>query len=219
MINKKKSIFHDYPWFMFVFGIVLGIAIFASYNYFKLTSDNSPEQAQPQSATFNITNQDHIWGNPDAKVEIVIFNDFTCPYCSEHMVGLKEFMENYKDKIKIIWRHFPLDKRNQESLYAANASECAAEQGKFWDFAHRLFEDQDNLSLNFYYHVAEELELDIDKFKKCVEDDKYAGRVEAHYSEGLAKGVEGTPANFINGRYIPGAIPYYDLKQLIDPLL
>ncbi|MFH1889965.1 MAG: DsbA family protein [Candidatus Kuenenbacteria bacterium] len=215
----EKSI-KNYPVFLIIFGLVLGVAIFSTFNYFKLARQITGDKTvdSQRSVSFQIRESDHILGNRDSNITLVIFQEFTCPYCEEYMKTLEDFMADYNDKIRIVWRHFPLNFANQTAIASAVASECAADQDKFWEYAHQLYENQDILDSQLYPQLANNLGLDLDQFNQCLQENNYKDKVEAHYNEGLIKGVQGTPTSFLNGRSIPGALPYYDLQQLIDPL-
>jgi protein-disulfide isomerase len=216
-IHHKKSIFHDYPWFIFIFGIIFGVAVFSSINYLRLSrpkNDILPEQP----VKFNISHLDYIWGNREAKIQLVVYSDFSCEYCREYFNEIKQFSTDHFDKLAVVWRHFPLNKKS-ESANAANAAECAGAQGKFWEMAELIYNNQENLSLNFYYNQAEEIGLEKEKFKRCLDSREFQAKIDSQYAEGIAKGVEGTPTSFLNGRRLLGALPYYDLSQLIEPLI
>lgn len=219
--HYKKNIFRDHPWFVFVFGLVLGIAIFSAVNYFRLSSPGRKTNDytdQPKITNFNISSADHIWGNSQADIQLVVFGDFTCGYCSEYFNSLKQLASDYGDKVAVVWRHFPLNKKG-EANNAANAAECAGEQGKFWEMAELIYSHQENLSINFYYAQAEELSIDADQFKKCLDNRSYQDKIDSQYAVGIAKDVSGTPTSFLNGRVLLGALPYYDLNRLVGPLI
>ena len=214
-----KLLLKNHPWFLFTLGLLLGALLFFVYTQFQV--EDKTNQEQPQAAHFDIRDNDHIWGDPDADITLVVFQDFTCPYCRTYIQTLENINEDYGNYLRIVWRHFPLNFNNPAAIAAAQASECAAEQGKFWSYAQTIFDNQSELiadySNDFFLNIAQD--LNIGDFKKCLENNSYQDKAQAHYNEGLIKGVQGTPANFFNGRYIPGALPYYDLQQLIDPLV
>jgi protein-disulfide isomerase len=118
-----------------------------------------------------------------------------------------------------VYRHFPLTSIHPQAQPAAEASECAAAQGKFWEYADALFANQQSLSSTYYPELAKTLKLDVDKFNLCVTSGDGKGRVTADTQDGTANGVNGTPTSFLNGRAVPGAYPYDTMKTYIDSLL
>jgi protein-disulfide isomerase len=177
---------------------------------------------------------DPFLGPKDAKVVVVEFSDFECPYCGAAMGTHEELVQRFKSqdpdweaavpkmkelakqgKIKFVYRDFPLSFHPQAKS-AAEASECADEQGKFWVYHDALFENQDMLSNELYLELAEQLGLDVNKFKTCVETGKYGQEVQADVSYGAKVGVSGTPTFFVNGVKVTGAQPYSVFKQIID---
>lgn len=173
---------------------------------------------QPSVVQINLTNDDHIRGNKDAKVVLVEYSDFECPYCGRHHPTMKKIFEKYGDKIAWVYRHFPLSFHPQ-STPAALASECASEQGKFWEYMDGLFSNQASLGDVYYNKLASDLGLDAKKFSDCYASQKYKDRVNKDYTQGQTDGVEGTPATFINGVLVSGAVPEAQLSSIIDQQL
>ncbi len=166
-----------------------------------------------------ITDKDHIRGNKDAKVTLVEFSDFQCPYCSRHEPTMTQALTEYKDKIRVIYKHFPLESIHPFARAAAEASECAAEQGKFWEYHDELFNNQDKFANDYFGEAAKQLGLDTNKFNACVTTNKGKAKVDADYQQGIQAGVQGTPQTFVNGVGLSGAIPYASLKTQIDAAL
>ncbi len=155
-------------------------------------------------------------GPEDALVTIVEFSDFECPFCSRVLPSLRQVMENYSDTVRVVFRQFPLNSIHPRAQKAAEASLCADDQGKFWEMHDVMFEEQKSLEVAQLKEKAARLELDAEAFAACLDGDKYAEQVAADLSDGQAAGVSGTPAMFINGRFINGAVPYETLKEIID---
>ncbi len=157
-------------------------------------------------------------GNKDAKVTIVEFSDFQCPFCSKVNDTLYEISQMYGDKIKVVYKHFPLDSIHPVAQSAARATVCAQQQGmdKFWALHNKLFENYRSLSAGRVKDFAKEIGVNTDKFNQCLTDPEVAERVQSDMSQGLALGVESTPAFFINGRFIKGALPLEQFKKVID---
>ncbi len=174
------------------------------------------QPAQPQ--TFSITKDNHVRGNFNAPITLVEFSDFECPFCSRFHPTVTQALKEYGNKIRVVYKHFPLSFHPQAQK-AAEASECASEQGKFWEMHDKMFENQQLLGLEQFKKWARELKLNGSKFDTCLDSGKYAAKVAADQQEGEAKGVGGTPATFVNGQMISGAVPYATLKQAIDQAL
>ena len=178
--------------------------------------------AQPTAVPV-VTEDDHIRGNTDAEVTIIEYSDFECPYCSNFHPTLEQVMDNYGDKVRWVFRHFPLSFHPQ-ALPAANASECAAEQGKFWEFADAMFANQDKLSDDFYKQLATQNGLNLSKWQDCYTSKKYDSKIQTQTQTGASAGVNGTPGSFIvdkDGNAIPikGALPYSSVSAAIDQIL
>jgi len=173
-----------------------------------------------------VNDQDHLRGDKNAKVTILEYSDFQCPFCSRFHPTLLQVMNDYKGKVNWVYRHFPLSSIHPDAQKAAEASECASEQGKFWEMADKMFEKQalgvDVAKLAGY---AQEVGVkDIKKFNDCLSSGKYAALVAADLASGEAAGVTGTPGSIVLGpngqqELIPGALPYESVKQVLDSML
>lgn len=156
-------------------------------------------------------------GNPGAGVVMQEYFDFQCPFCAQaHFTVATKLLEEYKSVISYEVKHFPLASHPM-SLITAQASECAADQGKFWEYTEKALENQNEINEINLYRWAEELILDKDLFKRCLESDIKKDTVLADYEEGKKRGVKGTPSYFVNGEKIePTQSLYQDLKQAIE---
>lgn len=163
---------------------------------------------------------DAVLGNEDAPVTIIEFSDFQCPYCKRGWEAMKQVEEEYvkSGKVKIVFRDFPLAFHDQAEP-AAIASECAHEQGKFWEFHDLLFENQGSLNPTNYKKWAADLGLDTEQFNDCLDSEKYKEEVGKDLVDGQSYGVSGTPAFFVNGKMISGAQPFAAFKQAIEEAL
>jgi protein-disulfide isomerase len=155
-------------------------------------------------------------GNASAPVTIVEFSDFQCPFCQRVAPTLKRVRETYGDKVRIVWKDFPLTQIHPEAFKAGEAAHCAGEQGKYWEYHDRLFANQQALQPDNLKKHAAELGLDAAKFNACVDSSKYGDRVREGVAQGSRLGVNSTPTVYINGRLLSGAHPYETFAALID---
>jgi protein-disulfide isomerase len=154
-------------------------------------------------------------GPANAPVEVIEFSDFQCPFCLRAHPTVNQVLSTYGDRVRLVYRHYPLP-NHPNARPAAEASQCAAEQGKFWQYYDRLFADQTKLSTDALKQSAADLGMDAGRFNACVDSHKYKDQVEADIKDGNDAGVSGTPAFFINGRMLTGAQPFEAFKRIID---
>ena len=154
-------------------------------------------------------------GAPKAKVTIVEFSDFQCPFCSRAEATVKEVMKVYDGKVRLVYRDYPLPFHPQAEK-AAEAAHCAGDQGKYWEMHEKLFANQQALEAPALKGYAKDLGLDQAKFDKCLDAGEKTGLVETNRKAGEKVGVTGTPAFFINGYMLSGAQPFEEFKAIID---
>ena len=157
-------------------------------------------------------------GPETAKVTVVEFSDFQCPYCAQAHETVHQLRERYADQVRIIFRHFPLAFHEHARL-AAQASLAAHAQGKFWPFHDRLFSRQNALDRKSLETYAQDLGLDVAAFKKGLDENAYDAQVEADMALGRSVLVDGTPTMFINGRRAENATEIDAVAPLIDAAL
>ena len=155
-------------------------------------------------------------GPASAPVTIIEFSDFQCPFCQRVMPTLKQVREKYGDKVRVVWKDFPLTSIHPQAFKAAEAGNCAREQGKFWEYHDRLFTNQQALQPEFLKKYAADAGLDAPKFNACLDTAKYSDRVQEQMGIGTGLGVASTPSLFINGRLIAGAQPFETFVSIID---
>jgi protein-disulfide isomerase len=154
-------------------------------------------------------------GPKDAPVTIVEFSDFQCPYCARVLPAVKKLEETYGDKLRVVFRHYPLP-IHPNAPKAAEAAACAQDQGKFWEMHDKLFSNQQKLQVADLKAAAAELSLDPQVFGQCLDSAQHEALWHADQEQGNAYGVSGTPAFFINGRFLSGAQPYENFSQVVD---
>jgi len=175
--------------------------------------DSQQEQKIQVSA-----DDDPVKGDKNAPVTIIEFSDFQCPYCERfYTQTLPLIDEKYikTGKVKIVFRDFPLG-FHQYAKKASEASECADQQGKFWDYHDKLFENQKALDISSLKQYAKELGLDTAKFDTCLDSGSMASEVQKDLTDGSKYGVSGTPSFFINGINLVGAQPFAAFEQVIE---
>lgn len=164
---------------------------------------------------------DAVLGKVDAPVTIIEFSDYECPFCEKFFTETyPQLKKDYVDtgKVKIVFRDFPLS-FHPNAQKAAEAAECAGEQGgntAYFKMHDKLFQNQNDLSVNSLKKYAKEIGLDTAKFNSCLDSGKMASEIQKDESDGQAAGVSGTPAFFINGKLLEGAQPYSAFKKVID---
>lgn len=159
----------------------------------------------------------------DNAFTLILYSDLECPFCALMHITIKQLVSAYPNKVKIIFKHFPIDSIHKNARSAAEASECVREQGgeeAFWLFIDKLFENQAYLSSNLYYDIIAELRLNLDDYKKCFNERRYKDKVEQNFQEGIQKGVRVTPTLIIdNKEIISGFVLFIDLKEKLDKFL
>ncbi len=154
-------------------------------------------------------------GPAAAPITIVEFSDFECPYCAGAEATVKDLLAAYPDKIRLVYRDFPLPNHKQAPK-ASEAAHCADDQGKYWEMHGKLFAANGKLAVTDLKGYARELGLDGARFDRCLDSGEKAKVVASHRKAGEEAGVNGTPAFFINGRLISGAQPLDAFKKLVD---
>jgi len=154
-------------------------------------------------------------GAEEAKLAIVEFSDFQCPFCGRVRPTLDRIEEEYGDKVRIVFKHLPL-RMHPKAPAAHAAAEAAHRQGKFWEMHDRIFENQSQMSPEKYVEYAEEMGLDVEQFKRDVAAADVKETIQEDMAEAARLGVTGTPAFFINGRFLSGAQPFPAFEALIE---
>jgi len=229
----------------FLLGITAGVLVLCTIGFFILLSmqfgdkdtkvavntGGTPTQVAnagnvaPTAITLEpVADDEHIKGAKKAKITLVEYSDFQCPYCGAFEPTIDQVLEKYPDDVRVVYRHFPLRSIHPNAAPAANASECAAEQGKFWEFHAKLFVNQEGLSTAFYSSIAKEIGLNVSKFDSCVSSNKFAADVQADEASAQAAGGRGTPYSILVGpngeqSVISGAQPFSAVDAAIQQML
>lgn len=145
-----------------------------------------------------------VKGPDDAKVTIVEFSDFECPYCANAVPVIKEILARYPSQVRFVYRHFPLQDIHSSAFQAAEAAECAAEQGKFWEMHDKLFANQTVFGMENLRQYAAEISLDLAQFSACRESGRARAAIEQDLADGQRYGVNGTPTFFVNNTMLFG---------------
>jgi protein-disulfide isomerase len=143
--------------------------------------------------------RDHIRGPAEAAVTLVEYGDFQCPHCGQAHLVLNELLARFDQDVRLVFRHFPLTQIHPDAQRAAEASEAAGAQGRFWEMHDALFENQDALDLESIAEYAQEIGLDMTEFVRDLAAGVYTERVREDFLSGVRSGVNGTPTFFING--------------------
>ena len=188
----------------------------------KLTeSKDAPSSASAYVDPASVESGDEpMLGNAgDPKLTIVEFGDFECPYSKDAATIVRTLMASRGDRVRFIYRDFPVESLHANALQAAIAAECAREQGKFWQYHDKLYANQNSLGLASLYRYGEETGLDGAKFQECLAAERHKDAVEADLTAAAAAGVRGTPTFFFNGLRVEGLIPDDVFGKIVDRLL
>lgn len=204
--------------------ITLGTLLLIVGGAFLLSGEKTSTSSKTSvNSDLLLRNDSHSQGPADAKVTIVEFGDFQCPSCAQSFPVLKQIVESYNQKIRFVFRNFPLP-QHKNALIAAEAAEAAGEQSKYWDMFDLLYEKQnewaeESKALEIFTGYAKDIGLDTDKFESEVIDKKYSDWINQDINDATSLGVNSTPTIFINNIKYQGVITVEELKQAIDPLL
>jgi protein-disulfide isomerase len=197
--------------------VILGGTIFVMA---KLGAGSAtPGSAAPLADA--VTEADWFKGNKDAKVTLLEYSDFQCPACAAYYPVLKQLVTELGNDIKIVYRHFPLSSIHANAQAGAWATEAAGNQGRFWEMHDKLFENQNVWAstkdpFDTFKRYAEELKLDINKFKADYESNAVHDKVDEQYKSGVRSGVNSTPSFFLNGQRMQNARDYNYLKSKVQ---
>lgn len=163
---------------------------------------------------------DPALGPSDARVKIIAFEDFQCPYCELAKPILMKIVEEYPNDVQYVYRDFPLYTIHLQAKSAAKAANCANAQGAFWQYHEVLFANQAKFTIpNIYTQWATELGLDVDAFTTCLLNNEYEAEIQHDQDEGILAGVKSTPTYFVNGQMVQGVQSLQQWETIVNGLL
>lgn len=235
--------FEIFSWALVILTVAsLGYTVYGGYNYYlygncygpedtggfciynalegeQLTTLQTETEGEIEKPT---TDTDPSIGPADAKATIIEFGCYSCPYSRQAQPIVKELLAKYEDKIRFVYRDFPIDDSHKMATLHSEAANCALEQGKFWEYHDKLFTTQEICTTNqedplvHIMKIAKETGLDAKQFTDCLKTRKYKEEVQKDFNDGINAGVHGTPTFFINGRTIIGPKPIRAFEKIID---
>ncbi|MFA6473439.1 MAG: thioredoxin domain-containing protein [Patescibacteria group bacterium] len=241
-LPENQSIFNAPPRTMFALGIMVGVALISllgfilSFSaYRNATSDGTKKVAGAATNTntavantntapagpvdVEVKSDDWIRGNKNAKVTLVEFSDFECPFCGRFNPTVDQVLKDYKDDVRVVFKHYPLTTIHPQAQKAAEAAECAGAQGKFWEMHDKMFTNQATLSLENMKKWAKEVGVKESTFNTCLDKGEMASKVSEDVQVANGLGVSGTPTSFVNGIEVSGAQTFDYVKSIIDQQL
>ena len=205
--------------------LISGALLYTNSSLKAGTANINPGVVQPGVKADVSIDDDPMMGNPNAKVTIIEFSDFQCPFCRIFWKdALAQIRKDYVDtgKVRFVYRDFPLSIHPMAES-SAEAANCANDQAKYWQMHDKIFGEEDKLGQGTVIYSVDDLKkwageigLNKSQFNQCLDSNKYKNEIAKDFTDGTASGVSGTPSIFINGRLIVGAQPYASFKAIID---
>lgn len=190
-----------------------------TYIGLSLTNALANTQVTPQDLERLAAATSPTFGSSSSTVTIVEFLDFSCPFSEASYGPLREVKQKYQDRIRVVYRDFPISEIHPRAFAAALAARCAHEQGKYLAYHDRLFANQENHEDADLLRYARAVGLNEAQFQSCYQSQKYASVVQADIQAGLQAGVQGTPTFFFNGIKVPGTLNSQLLELLVQRFL
>ena len=171
---------------------------------------------EPSSLAVPINDRDHVRGNLEARLTLLEYGDYECPYCGRAFPIVDQLRTHFGDRLRFVFRHFPQNSVHPHASVAAQAAEAAGAQGKFWEMHDLLFEHQHDLADAQFDHYALRIGLEIYQFETDMSSGRFAKRVRNDSESGEASGVKGTPTFFINHKRYTGPLDFEALKTALE---
>ena len=212
--HSKRNRVSPLAYMLIPVAFVLGLG--GGYLLWGSSQPSGAAEADPVRRVTVSTDDQPSLGPANAKVTIVEFSDYQCPYCQvwDQQV-YQQLMTNYPNKIRFVYRDLPLP-MHPEAIPAAQAADCAGEQGAYWKYHDALFGQQYGLNRAAYEHYASDLGLDSKAFTTCLDSQRYLSKIQANANDAASAGLNSTPSFVINGRVLIGALPLSDFKAVVD---
>lgn len=220
--EKKDSMFKK-------FGIIAMIIVAAAGAFWLMYKGGSgtPSTNSPSAAPISVsevTPADHVKGPENASVTLIEYGDFQCPACGAYHPIVNQIADEFKDSVRLVFRHFPLKQIHRNAEPAAHAAEAAGKQGKFWEMYDVLYEKQSDWSetrnpTSLFKQYASDLGLNVDQFETDMNSKEVADIVNADYNSGLAAGINATPTFYLNGAKVSNPQGLEPFRQLIQTAL
>lgn len=160
-----------------------------------------------------------VTGAADKKIVLLEFSDYQCPFCAKAQETVKQFMNKYKDKVTLTYKHLPLISIHPQALPAAKAAWAAHQQGKFWEYHEALFAQQNKLGEELYEEIAKTLKLDIAKFNSARQSNAASIAIQKDLQLAESIGIEGTPFFFINDQSLSGAVELAQMEKALERVI
>lgn len=207
--------------FVVIAGVFIGavlLRLLSSGNTLPVSSGFTPGTVSTSSTGVgSLTRSSNpILGPVDAPVQIIEFSDFECPFCQQSYSAIRTLALRYPDKVRVVYRHFPVASIHPNAVAAAEAAQCAAAQGKFWPFHDRLFQNQSAMEKIDLIRYASQVGLNDQQFLTCIETREQQAIVAEDLADGVRLGVRGTPTWFINGEKVEGALTLEGLTSVVE---
>ena len=196
--------------------------IIESFEIYQEQQEQQQEQASQEFLKKLKTDSQSIIGESPAtdfvgeKTVLIEFSDFQCPYCREAHDTLKQFQTDHKDEVTVVYKNYPLSSIHPEAIPAAKAAWAAGQQGKFWQYHDKLFQQQDKLGQQLYVDIAKKLELDLTKFNQDRAGVVASTAIEKDVEMAEKLGIEGTPFFIMNGEFLSGVVPFSALEETLQ---
>ena len=204
-----------------VLTIILIFLVAISFYFFDLVKQNkyiiANQKFKTTNQTYQVSTQNNFWlGSVKPKITIIEFSDFACAFSKNSYSNIREISLKYQDKIKIIFKDYPL---HEESTALAMAGRCAGEQGMFWIMHDKLFQNQGVKTNQQLIELSKQIGANVDKFIDCLTKQKYSQEIQKGFAEASKLNLTGTPTWFINGHKLEGDIPRDTFMQIVEELL
>lgn len=189
------------------------------------TANAPAEQGAPSPVDIAVKSTDYVRGSNDAPITVITYSDLECPFCKSFHPSMLQIMNDYAGKVKWVFRHFPLS-FHVNAQKEAEAAECVGKLGgaeAYWNYIDKIFEKTTSNGTGFaltdLYPLAKQVGVNEGRFRTCLDQGEMTTKVQADLQEGSNYGVQGTPTSFVNGTPVEGAVPFEQLKAVIDQVL